>query len=115
MSLCSVFILICRTRNQTGPSSSELPFVKRLQALSAYNPPQLVEHFLTLAAFLGPARVNESLFRFHHELQDPPPDWCEIFTTSCRSEDDSSSSDAEEEVDRQEHMTRDQPAKAENT
>ncbi|OAP56890.1 hypothetical protein AYL99_09002 [Fonsecaea erecta] len=85
------------------------------QLLSDWDPPQAVEHFLTLAAFLGPAQVNESLFKFHRELEYPPPDWCDIFTPSCRSDDDSSSSDAEEEVDRQEQVTRDQPAEAHKT
>ena len=76
------------------------------QLLDGWDPPSSVAHFLTVAAFLGPIHVSESLFKFHRELSEPPPDWADIFMASRGSDDESSSSDAEDDLDRQEHVTR---------
>ena len=68
------------------------------QLLDDWDPPGSVAHFLTVAALLGPAQVSESLFRFHRELSEPPPEWTGIFMTTRDSNNESSSSDAEEDV-----------------
>lgn len=64
-------------------------------------------HFLTIAAFLGPVRVSESLFKFHLELSESRPDWFSIFVASCGPEDESSSSDMEEGYCSQEYVLHD--------
>jgi hypothetical protein len=38
-------------------------------------------HFQTLSAFLGPAIVNESMFRSHWEFSDPQPGWMNALTS----------------------------------
>ncbi|KAK5454466.1 hypothetical protein LTR55_012135, partial [Exophiala xenobiotica] len=75
------------------------------QLLDGWHTPDSVAHFLTVAAFLAPVQVSECLFKFHRELSEPPPDWADIFVASGCSDDESSSSEADEDLDRQEHVT----------
>jgi DNA-binding ferritin-like protein len=81
------------------------------QLLNEWNTPSSVEHFLTLAAFLGPIHLSESLFKFHWDLTEPPPDWFTIFMVSYGSDEESSSSDAEEDMESRGRVT-DDPSQA---
>jgi tetratricopeptide (TPR) repeat protein len=38
-----------------------------------------IAHFLTLSAFFDPARIDESLFRYHWEAGASPPEWMRVF------------------------------------
>jgi tetratricopeptide (TPR) repeat protein len=76
------------------------------QLLNKWNTPDSVGHFLTLAAFLGPIHLSESLFKFHWQLSEPSPDWSAMFMDSCDSDEERSSSDSED-VDSHGHVTDD--------
>ncbi|KAK5278064.1 hypothetical protein LTR14_012488, partial [Exophiala xenobiotica] len=75
------------------------------QLLDDWHTPGSVAHLMTVAAFLAPVQVSECLFKFHRELSEPPPDWADIFVASGGSDDESSSSEADEDLDRPEHVT----------
>ncbi|KAK5463787.1 hypothetical protein LTR55_011818 [Exophiala xenobiotica] len=77
------------------------------QLLDGWHTPGSVAHLMTVAAFLAPVQVSECLFKFHRELSEPPPDWADIFVASGGSDDESSSSEADEDLDRPEHVTPD--------
>jgi hypothetical protein len=70
------------------------------QLIDGRDPPDSVAHFLTVAAFLGPVYISESLFKFYRELSLPLPDWCGIFMASRALDDENSSSDEGEDLNR---------------